>query len=137
MLSSFVIHHHKAGKAHFDLRILRARDLRCWSLLKEPPCRTGEQRLAIEREGLPRELATSPSIYEEAFGEGKVYAWDTGKVDIEEASAKRIVLVFKGKKMSGRYELRRMTWYPGNRWLLKKTGASNPIPLEGPAPDAP
>ncbi len=137
MLSSFVIHHHKAGKAHFDLRILRAQDLRCWSLLREPPCRIGEQRLAIEREGLPRELVGRPSIYEEAFGEGKVYSWDTGKVDIEEASSRRIVMIFRGKKMSGRYELRRMTWYPGNRWLLKKIGTANPIPINGPTPDTP
>lgn len=129
MLSSFVIHHHKAGKAHFDLRILRAQDLRCWSLLREPPCRTGEQRLAIERERLPRELLTKPRIYEEAFGEGRVYAWDMGEVDIEEASPDRITMVFRGNKMSGRYELRRMTWYPGNRWLLKKTDAAFKCPL--------
>jgi hypothetical protein len=59
---------------------------------------------------------------EEAFGRGRVCVWDEGKVDIAVTSSKHLMLVFSGKKMSGKYEFRRMLWYPGNRWLLIKLG---------------
>jgi len=35
---------------HFDLRLIDNDLLRSWSLLKQPPLKTGERRLAIERE---------------------------------------------------------------------------------------
>jgi hypothetical protein len=59
---------------------------------------------------------------EEAFGIGKVRAWDSGEVDIREISPQRLVCTFKGEKLAGDFELRRMLWYPGNRWILTKTG---------------
>jgi bifunctional non-homologous end joining protein LigD len=120
MFSQYVVHQHKAGRSHFDLRIVQNGILRSWSLLKEPPCRNGERRLAIEREGFPAESIDSGCFEEEAFGRGRVYAWDAGEVEIAAASPKRLTLYFRGKKMSGTYEFRRMLWYPGNRWLLTK-----------------
>jgi bifunctional non-homologous end joining protein LigD len=120
MLSEYIVHQHKAGRSHFDLRIVQNGILRSWSLLKEPPFRNGERRLAIERENFPAESIDSGYFEEEAFGCGRVSAWDVGVVEITAASPKRLVLVFSGKKMSGKYEFRQMLWYPGNRWLLTK-----------------
>ena len=120
MLSEYVVHQHKAGRSHFDLRIIQNGVLRSWSLLKEPPCRNGERRLAIERESYPAESIDDSYFEEEAFGRGRVSAWDMGEVEISAASPKRLVLLFSGRKMSGKYEFRRMLWYPGNRWLLTK-----------------
>jgi len=120
MFSQYVVHQHKAGRSHFDLRIVQNGILRSWSLLKEPPCRNGDRRLAIERECFPAESIDSGYFEEEAFGRGRVYAWDAGEVEIAAASSKRLTMHFRGKKMSGIYEFRRMLWYPGNRWLLTK-----------------
>jgi len=126
MLSQYVVHQHRAGRSHFDLRIIENGILRSWSLLKEPPCRNGEKRLAIERESFPAESIDSGYFEEEAFGSGRVAPWDSGEVEIASAAAKRLILVFHGKKMSGKYEFRRMLWYPGNRWLLTKLKESAP-----------
>jgi bifunctional non-homologous end joining protein LigD len=120
MVSQYVVHQHKAGRSHFDLRIVENGILRSWSLLKEPPCRNGERRLAIERESFPADSIDSGFFEEEAFGRGRVSPWDSGEVEITAASTKRLILSFHGQKMSGKYEFRRMLWYPGNRWLLTK-----------------
>jgi len=122
---SFVVHRHAAGRSHFDLRLIQDDRVRSWSLLKEPPCRGGETRLAIEREGLSPEEVSRPIIEEEAFGPGRARVWDKGEVVVRSVSPNRLLLIFTGDKMAGRYELRRMRWYPGNRWLLEKSGPAD------------
>jgi len=122
MVTRFVIHRHKAGKPHFDLRLYCQDRVRSWSMLRIPPMRTGEQRLAIERESLSQDEVRQPVIDESAFGAGRVYAWDEGEAELELESPPRLILRLRGDKLSGKYELRHMSWYPGNRWLLKKTG---------------
>jgi len=120
MSSRFVVHQHKTGRTHFDLRIVLNGVLRSWSLLKEPPCRDGERRLAIERESFSADSIDSKNFEEEAFGLGRVSAWDDGEVESEFVSPKLLLLAFAGKKLEGKYEFRRMRWYPGNRWLITK-----------------
>jgi bifunctional non-homologous end joining protein LigD len=120
MDSNFVIHLHKTGKPHLDLRIVQNGLLRSWSLLKEPPNRSGERRLAIERENFPVEALSRNHIEEEAFGFGRVTVWDRGKAEFTESSPKRLVVILTGGKISGTYEFRQMFWYPGNRWLMTK-----------------
>ena len=126
--SRFVIHQHKTGRSHFDLRIVQKGILRSWSLLKEPPSRQGERRLAVERESFSADSIECRNFEEEAFGFGRVSAWDQGEAAIETITQRLLVINFTGRKISGRYEFRRMRWYPGNRWLLTKlrTSASNP-----------
>jgi bifunctional non-homologous end joining protein LigD len=120
MISKFILHQHKAGKHHYDLRFIQNDCLRSWSLLKEPPRRRGEKRLAIERERFACKAIYGRIFYEDAFGQGSVAIWDEGELDLELISDRHIALTFSGSKMSGRYELRRMRWYPGNRWMLQK-----------------
>ncbi len=121
MVTRFVVHQHKTGKLHYDLRVVQSGLLRSWSLLREPPRRKGERRLAIERETFDARAAESPLFEEEAFGKGNVLTWDKGEVEIAVASARCLLLDFRGARLTGRYELRRMRWYPGNRWLLQRT----------------
>jgi DNA ligase D-like protein (predicted 3'-phosphoesterase) len=123
MLSEFVVHHHKTGRSHFDLRIIQGDVLRSWSILKEPPRMMGDRRLAIERELFPAGSIRNSHFEEQAFGFGRVFVWDEGKVEITQASPKFMALSFAGTKLSGNYELRRMFWYPGNRWMLTKLRA--------------
>ena len=120
MKSRFVLHQHRTGRRHFDLRILQDDLLRTWSLLQEPPKRAGERRLAIEREHLAAGAMQRRSIDEEAFGEGPVYVWDEGEVEIDPLSARRLSLVFYGRRLGGKYRLRQMLWYPGTHWLFEK-----------------
>ncbi len=120
MRSRFVVHQHKAGRSHFDLRIVQEGVWRSWSLLREPPRRFGEKRLAIERERFPLESINNKSFEEEAFGQGRVFSWDEGEVEMKVVSPQVLSLVFSGSKIAGQYQFRRMPWYPGNRWLLTK-----------------
>lgn len=122
MLLRYVVHQHKSGKSHFDLRICQDGVLRSWSLLREPPLRSGERRLAIERESQPVEILQQTSVEEEAFGRGRIFIWDEGEVEILESSSKRMLMSFRGHKLSGKHEMRLMGWYPGNRWIMEKTG---------------
>jgi len=122
MLSKFIVHQHRTGRTHFDLRIIHNGVLRSWSLLREPPRRRGEKRLAIERESYTMESIDSRTFEEEAFGIGRVRAWDAGDIEIKESSPTHLSFKFYGDKMSGDFDIQRMKWYPGNRWLLAKTG---------------
>jgi bifunctional non-homologous end joining protein LigD len=118
--SRFVVHQHRTGRTHFDLRIVHNGVLRSWSLLKEPPCRNGERRLAIERERFTVDSINSITFEEQAFGVGRVSCWDQGELEFEAVSPRLLILTFMGERLSGKYEFRRMRWYPGNRWLLTK-----------------
>ncbi len=132
MISDFVIHHHKTGRSHFDLRVEQDGILRSWSLLKEPPRRAGERRLAIEREIFPLDAIHRSHIEEQAFGFGRVTVWDRGKAEITAASPRHLLISFTGSRLSGSYEFRRMFWYPGNRWIMTRLAAPKaPAPPGG------
>ena len=120
MIAKFLVHHHKAGRPHYDLRLIQGHLIRSWSLRREPPLRAGGQRLAIEMEALSPEDIGKNVIVEEAFGAGRAYLWHEGKVKISAVTPDHLNLRFTGEKLLGDYELRRMRWYPGNRWLFKK-----------------
>jgi len=122
MKARFIIHRHSAGRSHFDLRLLYGDRVRSWSLLRIPPV-GAEQRLAIEREELNAEDLERETIHESAFGAGRAVRWDEGEAGLVLESEDVLVLQLNGRKLSGRYELKRMDWYPGNRWLLRRAGA--------------
>ncbi len=103
------------------MRLIFNDRVRSWSLLKEPPSRPGEKRLAIEGESLSVKAIGSPVVEEEAFGAGRVWRWDSGDVIIRTITPERIILVLSGEQLTGTYQLRRMRWYPGNRWLMEKS----------------
>jgi bifunctional non-homologous end joining protein LigD len=126
MARKFIIQQHKTGKPHFDLRLAGEDYVRSWSMLRRPPLLAGEQRLAIEREAMPLNAMDRRSIYEAAFGSGRVYLWDEGEADIVQETPQRLLLALRGRKLSGIYDLKRMDWYPGNRWLIRKSGVAGP-----------
>jgi hypothetical protein len=76
--------------------------------------------MAVERESYTVDSIDSSLFEEEAFGRGPVVTWDTGEVEIKIISPRHFSLVFNGSRIAGKYEFRRMLWYPGNRWLLTK-----------------
>src|SRR5512135_878792 len=95
----FLVHSHTAGRRHFDLRLVQNDRVRSWSMLKEPPLRTRDKRLAIEREGLSVEALGQPRIEEEAFGTGRVQVWDGGEVTEIAVQPEMLILAFGGTKM--------------------------------------
>jgi len=120
VITRFVIHHHKTARPHYDLRILQDGRLRSWSMLRQPPRQGGEKRLAVERESFPVEAVSSPVFEEEAFGRGRVFIWDEGEMEIRPETPADLRVHFAGLKLTGTYRLRRMRWYPGNRWILSR-----------------
>jgi bifunctional non-homologous end joining protein LigD len=122
MHSRFIVHQHRTGRTHYDLRIIQNGVLRSWSLLREPPLGRGEKRLAIERESFTADSIECRAFEEEAFGLGKVKAWDRGDVEVTVMAPGRMGFLFHGDRLRGGYEIQRMRWYPGNRWILKKVG---------------
>ena len=124
-MGRFLVHRHATGKGHFDVRIIDGGVVRSWSLLKEPPVLASTRRLAIEREQLSAEQISRPFIEEEAFGRGRARIWDSGEVTIDASTPDCMILEFAGTKMAGRYELRHMRWYPGNRWMLEKSAQTD------------
>lgn len=125
-MARFLIHRHTAGRPHFDLRLVEDDTVRSWSMLKAPPERVGERRLAIEREHLSLEQVGQSRIEEEVFGAGRARVWDSGEVEVHTIVDGRLQLRFAGSRLSGKYEMRRMRWYPGNRWLFEKSGGGSP-----------
>ncbi len=121
MTLRFVLHRHATGRSHFDLRLIAGERIRSWSLLKAPPAAGNEQRLAIERENFPPEDLRRKHLYESAFGGGRVSIWDEGEAELILDNPRHLILQLSGRRLNGRYELRRMSWYPGNRWLLRKS----------------
>ena len=120
MRSKFVLHQHRTGRRHFDLRLFQENRFRSWSLLQDPPDRGGQRRLAIEREEVESGDIGNSRFDEQAFGTGPARVWDEGLVEITEISPRCLELVFSGSRLIGKYRLRRMPWYPGNHWLLEK-----------------
>lgn len=119
MIAKYIFHHHKAGRPHYDLRLIQGNNVRSWSLRREPPLRSGICRLAIEMEIMSSEDIDKSVVVEEPFGAGRVYVWDAGDVEVSAVTPGHLRLSFLGKKLSGNYELRLMRWYPGNRWLFR------------------
>jgi len=74
----------------------------------------------VERESFPVEAIRGRVFDEEAFGQGRVAVWDEGGVEVKVLLPRRLLVVLTGTKLVGTYELRKMIWYPGNRWLLTK-----------------
>jgi bifunctional non-homologous end joining protein LigD len=120
MQSKFVLHQHRTGRWHYDLRLLQEDRFRSWSLLQDPPEKGGQRRLAIEREEVSLQEISRARFDEQAFGVGPVRVWDQGTVEITATTPRLLTLVFSGAKLIGKYRLRRMPWYPGNHWLLEK-----------------
>ncbi len=120
MISRFKVHHHRTGRPHFDLRVTEGDRLRSWSLLRQPPLGSGERRLAVERETLSAADLNRRRFDEQAFGDGDASTWDEGEVTTTFVGSNKLILDFRGTRLNGRYEIRRMRWYPGNRWLLLK-----------------
>jgi DNA ligase D-like protein (predicted 3'-phosphoesterase) len=118
-MAIFVVHRHHAKHLHYDLRLERNGTLKSWAVPKQPPLTKGIKRLAVQVENHPLSYAKfKGTIPEGQYGAGKVDIWDKGTYKAESIREKKWVVVFKGKKLKGRYCILRFR--PPKNWLFFK-----------------
>lgn len=119
----FVIHDHKASHHHYDLRLSMNGVLKSWAVPKIPPTKKGIKRLAIQVEDHPLSYAKfEGTIPEGNYGAGTVKIWDNGTYELKEKSAKKIEIIFHGKRLKGEYVLIKTNYgaKPEKSWLFFK-----------------
>jgi DNA ligase D-like protein (predicted ligase)/DNA ligase D-like protein (predicted 3'-phosphoesterase) len=120
--NSFVVHEHHARHLHYDLRLERDGVLKSWAVPKGIPEKEGEKHLAVETEDHPLEYLTfEGTIPEGEYGAGTVAIWDTGIYGTLAWGEGKIEVVFRGRRLSGRYALVRFRRAGGKDWLILKT----------------
>ncbi len=115
----FSVQEHHASHLHWDLRLEKDGVLKSWAIPKGPPLKIGIRRLAIETEDHPLDYIYFEGIIPPGcYGAGIVKLWDRGTYEIESWEDDKIVVVFNGEKLRGRYALLRLK---DKNWLFFKT----------------
>jgi len=115
----FVVHKHYAKRLHYDLRLERKGVLKSWAVPKGVPEEINIKRLAIAVEDHALSYINFEGEIEEGqYGAGRVEIFDEGGYELIEQTNKKIVFVFKGKKLSGEYNL--IKFKEPSFWLLSK-----------------
>lgn len=122
------MHEHHARRLHWDLRLEMEGVLRSWAVPKGPTLDPRDKRLAVLVEDHPVAYGEfEGTIPEGEYGAGTVMIWDRGTYEAADGRDPadafregRLVLVFRGRRMRGRFYLIR-TGRPGPKaWLLYK-----------------
>lgn len=118
----FVVHEHHAKSLHFDLRLEMQGVLKSWAVPKGPSLNPADKRLAVMVDD--HDLAYAGfegAIPEGMYGAGDVFIWDSGTCELKSGSigAKKMEVLFKGKKLKGIFVLVRMSGKE-KEWLLIK-----------------
>jgi bifunctional non-homologous end joining protein LigD len=104
--SRFVVQEHHARRLHWDLRVERDGVLVSWALPRGFPDTPDENRLAVHTEDHPLEYLTfEGDIPAGEYGGGKMSVWDTGTYDAEKFTDDKVVLVFDGERVRGKFAL--------------------------------
>jgi bifunctional non-homologous end joining protein LigD len=102
----FVVHEHHARRLHWDLRLERAGALMSWAVPNGIPQEPSENRKAIHVEDHPLSYVDfEGEIPAGSYGAGQVLIWDSGRYDCEKAEDGKLVVVFHGERLQGRYVL--------------------------------
>jgi len=118
----FVVQEHRASTHHYDLRLERDGVLASWAVPKGIPESPGVRNLAIRTEDHPLGYADfEGTIPEGEYGAGTVRIWDRGLYEPLTWSEKKIEVVMKGERISGRYILIKFTKAGEKDWLMIKT----------------
>ncbi|HEY2813127.1 MAG TPA: DNA polymerase ligase N-terminal domain-containing protein [Acidimicrobiales bacterium] len=102
----FVIQQHSATRLHWDLRLERDGVLVSWALPRGVPRDPKENHLAVHTEDHPLEyLDFHGEIPDGSYGAGSMKVWDTGTYETEEWLDRKAVVVFHGRRVTGKYAL--------------------------------
>jgi len=114
----FVIQQHSATRLHWDLRLERDGVLASWALPRGVPWNPKENHLAVQTEDHPLEyLDFHGEIPEGSYGAGYMIVWDTGTYEVEEWLDRKLVVVFHGERVNGRYS---MFATRGRDWMIHR-----------------
>lgn len=114
----FVVHKHNATHLHYDLRLEFNGVLKSWAVPKIPPLTKGIKRLAIRVPDHPLSYAKFEGTIKEGYGKGTVKIWDKGTFKTLIKKSNKIIIIFKGKKLNGKYAL--VLFKKPKNWLLFK-----------------
>lgn len=119
----FVVQEHYARAHHFDLRLERDGVLVSWAVPKGMPTDPKKNRLAVKVEDhdLPHLDYEDPSPVE-GGPEGAVRksTWDRGDYAAEVWEEGRVIAVFRGERLEGRFAIFRTG---GKNWLVHRMAA--------------
>jgi bifunctional non-homologous end joining protein LigD len=102
----FVVHEHHARRLHWDLRLERDGALMSWAVPNGIPEDPSENRKAIHVEDHPLAyLDFEGEIPAGSYGAGRILIWDSGSYDCEKFEDGKLVVVFHGERLQGRYAL--------------------------------
>jgi bifunctional non-homologous end joining protein LigD len=125
----FVVQHHLARSAHYDLRLEWNGVLLSWAVPKGPSYNTKDKRLAVQVEDHPLDYRNfEGTIPRGEYGGGVAMLWDEGYwepyVNVDEGLSEGMLkFVLKGSRLRGRWALIRLKGKAGevkNNWLLIK-----------------
>jgi bifunctional non-homologous end joining protein LigD len=102
----FVVHEHHARRLHWDLRLEHDGALASWAVPNGIPDDPKHNRKAIHVEDHPLSyIDFEGAIPAGAYGAGEVAIWDAGIYTCEKWQSDKIVVVFHGERLRGRYAL--------------------------------
>jgi bifunctional non-homologous end joining protein LigD len=102
----FVVHEHHARRLHWDLRLEHDGALASWAVPNGIPEDPKHNRKAIHVEDHPLSyIDFEGTIPAGAYGAGGVAVWDAGTYTCEKWQPGKVIVVFHGERLRGRYAL--------------------------------
>ncbi len=105
-VARFVVHEHHASRLHWDLRLEHEGALASWAIPNGIPEDPKRNRKAVHVEDHPLSyIDFEGTIPEGNYGAGEVTVWDHGTYSCEKWEPGKVVVVFHGEQLNGRYAL--------------------------------
>ncbi|GAC1320448.1 MAG: DNA ligase D [Thermoleophilaceae bacterium] len=116
----FVVQQHSARRIHWDLRLEHEGVAASWAVPNGIPMDPGENRKAVHTEDHPVEYLEFAGVIPQGnYGAGTMEIWDSGTYELAEWSEGKVVVVFHGERVRGRYALFR-TGGEGRDWMIHR-----------------
>jgi bifunctional non-homologous end joining protein LigD len=121
----FVVHEHRARRLHWDLRLERDGALMSWAVPNGIPHDPRENRKAVHVEDHPLAyIDFEGEIPAGSYGAGRVLIWDRGSYECEKFQDGKLVVVFHGERLRGRYALFRAG--DEREWMIHRMDPPDP-----------
>ncbi len=102
----FVVHEHHARRLHWDLRLEHDGALVSWAIPNGIPEDPKHNRKAVHVEDHPLSyIDFQGTIPAGNYGAGQVTIWDKGTYECEKWEPGKVVVIFHGEQLQGRYAL--------------------------------